>query len=178
MKPKRKNLHFADYPEFQPNVTPEEMFEAGVFGGTYWRPIKSGVTAKSYKNKHLEFPWLKRIPEHMLTSSKCDKNVNKYKVTSGTSLDYWENKGWIKPQDPYGWVQWYCRFYQGRRSADDERQIKRWLAFAGPKGRFRLRLINMIKEKGKKYNDVSISPVIRQGLLQWAYELNKKDFSR
>ena len=27
--------------------------------------------------------------------------------------------------DPYGWFQWYCRFYQGRRSSDDERQVGR-----------------------------------------------------
>jgi hypothetical protein len=176
--PKRKGgkLHFPDHPEFQPNLSPEEMFRAGVFGGTYWLPIKSSVTKKSYKNQHLEFPWWKGIPDEHLTSSECDKQVNKYKVTSGTSLKYWEDKGWIQAQDPYGWVQWYCRFYQGRRSDDDERQIKRWLAFTGPKGRFRLRLINMLKDNRKKYNDYTVSPVIRQGLLQWGYELTKKDF--
>lgn len=21
----------------------------------------------------------------------------------------WESSGWIVPQDPYGWFQWYCR---------------------------------------------------------------------
>ena len=25
----------------------------------------------------------------------------------------------------YGWFQWYCRFYQGRRTSDDIRQISR-----------------------------------------------------
>jgi hypothetical protein len=24
----------------------------------------------------------------------------------------WEQSGWIVAQDPYGWFQWYCRFYQ------------------------------------------------------------------
>jgi hypothetical protein len=27
--------------------------------------------------------------------------------------------------DPYGWFQWYCRFYLGRRSTDDDRQVGR-----------------------------------------------------
>lgn len=27
---------FKDYPEFQPNVSPREMFKAGAFGGTYF----------------------------------------------------------------------------------------------------------------------------------------------
>ena len=173
-----KVIKFKDYPEFRPNLTPREMFKLGSFGGTYWRPIYSSVTKKNYKNVHKEFPksWWKGIPEELLSSSKCDKSRNKYKVNSGTSLKYWESKGWMNKQDPYGWVQWYARFYKGRRTDDDERQIKRWLAFAGPNGRFRKRLINMIKQKGKKHDDFTVSPVIRQGLQHWAYQLTKKDF--
>lgn len=174
---KNKIIVFKDYPEFQPNLTPREIFKLGSFGGTYWRPISSGVTKKKYKNQHLEFPksWWKGIPEDMLTSSTCNKNINYYKAKSGTSLLYWESKKWIDAQDPYGWVQWYCRFYNGRRSPDDERQIDRWLRFTGPKGRFRVRLINMIKKKKKKWNDTSVSPVIRQGLQQWAYQIRSSD---
>lgn len=177
---KNGTLVFRGFPQFRPNLTPREIFKLGSFGGTYWRPIRSGVTKKNYQNKHKEFPasWWKGIPNNKLTSSVCCKELNKYKVNSGTSLLYWEKKKWIKPQDPYGWVQWYCRFYRGRRTADDARQIKRWLAFAGPSGRFRLRLINMIRRKRKKYNDLSVSPVIRQGLQHWAYQLTAADYHK
>lgn len=171
-----KTIKFRDYPEFRPNLTPEEIFRLGSFGGYYWRPIYSSVTKRNYKNQHREFAWAKRIDESLLTQTKQDKTINKYQVISGTSLEYWESRGWIKSQDPYGWVQWYCRFYEGRRTADDERQIERWLAFAGPNGRFRRALINKIKRKRKKYNDYSVSPVIRQGLQHWAYQLTSRDF--
>lgn len=172
--PKRRSdgsLIFTDYDNFRPNLTPGEIFEAGAFGGTYWRPISSGVTHKKYTGVHKKYTNFSGISEEKLSSPVCNPAINKYKVVSGTSLEYWESKGWIVEQDPYGWVQWYTNFYNGRRSPDDERQIARWLAFTGPKGRFRLRLINMLKAKNKKYNDYSVSPVIRQGLLQWAYEL-------
>ena len=176
----KSKIYFKDYPEFKPNLTPKQIFQAGAFGGTYWRPIKSSVTKKSYKNKHLEFPksWWSGLDQKVyLTSCICNPKINKYGVKSGTSLRFWEKKGWINKKDSYGWIQWYCRFYQGRRSEDDARQIKRWLGVAGDKSRFRNRLIMMCYNKNKKYNDISVSPVIRQLLLQWGYELTLKDFN-
>ena len=53
-KTQKKMLKFNDYPDFRPNLTPRDMFTLGSFGGTYWRPIKSGVTGKPHKNEHLK----------------------------------------------------------------------------------------------------------------------------
>ena len=99
-------------------------------------------------------------------------------MKSGLSLDEWENSGWITTYDPYGWFQWYCRFYQGRRCDDDKRQVNRWVKYAGKdSGRWRRRLINMCIKKNTNYEDFTISPVIRQGLQHWGYILTKKDFN-
>ena len=186
-KPKRnkKNeLIFEDvidtYPQFKPNLSPKEIFKLGSFGGTYFRPIKSKVVNKSLKNQHYQFRkygWFKKLDESKyVTNEVCNVKLNKYGVKSGTSLDFWESKGWINEIDPYGWFQWYCRFYIGRRCYDDDRQIKRWIKFSGERsGRWRLRLINMCKKKNADYNDISISPVIRQGLQHWAYVITKDD---
>lgn len=163
-------LIFKDYPEFRPNLTPKQIFSQGAFGGTYFRPITSSITGKSYKNKHTKYQF--NISDNLLTREHEDNKLNKFGVHSGTTLEYWEERGWIKPQDPYGWVQWYCEFYYGRRSSDDERQINRWLAFAGPNGRFRLRLVSLCRQKKRKLSDTSVSPIIRQGLHHWAYEVN------
>jgi hypothetical protein len=171
---------FKDYPEFKPNLSPHQILKMGAFGGTYFRPIYSSVTKKHYKSEDVikEYPksWFKDIDiEKMVISPKYDKKVNKYGVKCGSELEDWEKSGWMHEQDPYGWFQWYCRFYMGRRTDDDERQIKRWLALAGPKGRFKNRLINMIKNKDAKYDDPSISPVIRQTLLHWGYQITPGD---
>ena len=171
---------FKDYPEFKPNLTPQQVLKMGSFGGTYFRPIYSSVTKKHYKSQDIikEYPksWFKGIDiEKMVTSSDYDKNVNKYKVKCGSELEDWEDKGWIKEQDPYGWFQWYCRFYRGRRTDDDERQIKRWMGVAGPNSRFKKRLINMIKNKNADIDDYTISPVIRQVLQHWGCKVTKKD---
>ena len=40
----------------------------------------------------------------------------------------------VWPWPRYGWFQWYCRFFEGRRTDDDARQIKRWLKVCGPSG--------------------------------------------
>jgi len=173
-----KTLVFDDYPEFRPNLTPAEIFEQGAFGGTYWRPIHSGVTGRNYKNKHTGYKFLSHIDENLLTRTEPDYTLNKYGVHSGTTLEYWESRDWIKKQDPYGWVQWYCEFYSGRRSSDDRRQIDRWLAFAGPNGRFLRRLAKMIKSQRKKVNDKTVSPVIRQELHQWAKKITSADIAQ
>lgn len=176
---KNKIFIFEDYPLFRPNLSPKEMFELGSFGGTYWRPIYSSVTNKYYKNIHKKYPksWWENIPEDNLTRDwdNYDKNINKYKVKVGTTLEFWESKNWITKYNPYGWVHWYCDFFSGKRSPDDERQIDRWVKTAGPKSRFRRRLINMINKKKTKYDDYDVSPKIRQTLQHWGYVLTKKD---
>ena len=100
-------------------------------------------------------------------------NVNKYGATCGTSLRFGENKGWINKIDPYGWFQCYFRYWLGRRSKDDKRQINRWKKTVD---RFTDKLVKMIRDAGSKFDDYSISPKIRQILLHWGYELIEKDF--
>lgn len=172
---------FKDYPEFRPNLTPREIFLSGAFGGTYFRPIHSSVTGKDYKDIHKRYPksWWKGIPEDHLTRpwDQYDTSINKHGVEVGTTLEFWEEKGWITEYNPYGWTDWLCGFYLGRRTPDDERQIKRWMQTAGPNSRFRKWLVRQIVEKGTDWDDLSVSPKIRQTLLHWGYELTEKDFN-
>lgn len=177
---KEKNSDSDIINEFRPNLSPDQMFRLGSFGGTYWRKIKSQITGKTHFNHHRKFlakGWWKGIPSEHLTTpwDEYDININKYKVKCGSTLEFWEKKNWIEEQDPYGWVEWYCNFYAGRRSKDDERQIKRWLKFAGPKGRFKNNLINKIKKAKTTYDDYSVSPVIRQSLQHWGYQITPND---
>ena len=131
---------------FTPNKTPAEIIKEDALGGTYFRDIYSGVNGKWYRNSRKEFDFLKEIDPKLYSSNYYDVRVNKYGVKCGTSLRFWENKGWIRDIDPYGWFQWYCRYNLGRRInsdvnkvnalnranemtevSEDERQIKRWL---------------------------------------------------
>lgn len=161
--------------EFHPNVTPEEVLRAGSFGGTYFRSISSAVTNISYKSSQvlentLHPDWIAGLNKSTtLTSATYRASINKFKVKCGGSLGMWESSGWISDVDPYGWFQWYCRFYQGRRCSDDERQISRWMKSVGSKGRFRSQLCNKIIATNNATNidDIKVSPVIRQTLLHW-----------
>jgi DNA-directed RNA polymerase beta' subunit len=52
---------------------------------------------------------------------------------SEASMEKWPEH-WVNPQDPLGWLQWYQRYAGGRRTDDDDRQMKRWRSFKARHG--------------------------------------------
>jgi hypothetical protein len=135
-------------PGFSPELTPAEMLELGVFGGKYLGDCQE------------EFPlgWFKSAK----LSEEKDISLNYFGVDASQPLSEWRRKGWIHPQDPRGWFQWYCRYYMGRRTPEeDERQIKRWRAFRRHAG--------AIKKYCEPY-DYQCRRKQRQALLHWAYD--------
>jgi hypothetical protein len=134
--------------EFKPELTPKEMLELGIFGGKYMTDCKR------------EFPrsWFTRAK---LCSEKHDSRLNFFGVNASQPLSVWRKKGWINPDDPRGWFQWYCRYYMGRRHEDDERQIKRWKAIK--------RHIAQIQNNCYR-GDLDCRKKQRQAVLHWAYD--------
>ncbi len=146
LKKKVNNLDF--YKIFKPELTPKQMLELGVFGGSYF-----GL-------KINEFPksWFKTAK----LSKDFDVSLNRFKIKAGLSREHWIEKGWIFKEDPLGWFQWYCRFTMGRRLPHiDEIQIKRWKNFT--------RHVKAIK-KNCETGDLSCRRRQRQAILQWAYD--------
>lgn len=146
-EPTGENFH----PEFRPELTPAEMLELGVFGGKYMTDCRQ------------EFPaaWFKRA---RLCHEFHDPALNFFEINASKPLVYWQQKGWIYPDDPRGWFQWYCRYYLGRRCADDARQIKRWKAMQ--------RHIAQVRKNCRK-GDLDCRRKQRQALLHWAYDSRK-----
>ena len=138
--------------QFKPDLTPKQMLELGVFGGSY------------FSGENDEFPkdWFKNA--RISIDGKPHANLNYFEVSASQPLSVWQQKGWINPQDPLGWFQWYCRYHLGRRSQDDERQIKRWKAMK--------RHVAQVK-KGCHPGDLTCRQRQRQALLHWAYDSRK-----
>ena len=159
--------------DFTPNLSPKEIIRLGSFGGTYFYD-EGGRIDINYK----EFPsdWFEGLEESFYLSKKYNRKINFFKIKSGLSQEEWEEKGWINKQDPRGWFQWYCRYYMGRRTDDDERQIKRWNNFCGEKGRWRNYIYSKINKRGTSTDDISFSLAVRQSLLHWGYMINNGDF--
>ena len=78
------------------------MIKKCVFGCTYFRDIYSGVTRKWHKKSWKEFDQLKDIDQKFYCSDYFDVSVNKYGVKCGTSLKFWDKKGWINKIYRYG----------------------------------------------------------------------------
>ncbi len=155
---------------FEPMFTPKEMLEKGIFGGTYFAELIN----------HKDFPeeWFENIDESFYKSDKYLTKVNFFKIKSGQSQEEWEAKGWMHKDDPRGWFEWYCKYFLGRRHEDDERQIKRWAAFCGPKGRWRNIIYAKIHASGCGIeNSQDVSRRIQQSLLHWSYMVNEKDYA-
>jgi hypothetical protein len=74
-------------------------------------------------------------------------------------------------------MQWYCRFYLGRRTSDDERQIRRYLSAVGPRGRFKTQLVKKIAYGGgaDEWDNHEIAPILRQTLQHWAVRITRED---
>ena len=103
-----------------------------------------------------EFDELKNIDQNHYCSYYY-VSVNTYGVKCGASLRFWENKGWINSIDPFGWCQWYFRYWLGIKFLDDEREINRWKGIvSGLKGK----LIKMIKDANGRFDGCSISTKI------------------
>ncbi len=155
--------------QFAPMLSPQEMLRKGIFGGTYFAEIIS----------YEDFPeaWFAGLAPHRYCSPKYLTAVNCFGVRSGQTQREWEAKGWVHADDPRGWFEWYCKYYLGRRHADDARQIKRWLAFCGPKGRWRNTIYAKIEKSGFSVADCfNVSPRIQQSLLHWSYVVNEEDY--
>jgi len=141
--------HF--HPDFNPELTPKEMLELGVFGGKYLTDCRDEFPDDWFENARLD-------PE------KHDADQNFFGVNASKPLWYWRMKGWIYAEDPRGWFQWYCRYYMGRRCPDDERQVKRWKAMSRHIGQLR---------KHCFAGDLNCRRKQRQALLHWAYDSRK-----
>src|SRR5689334_744116 len=76
--------NFAD--EFKPELTPAQMLELGVFGGSY------------FGGEHDEFPesWFKNAK----LSDTNDRSLNYFEIDASQSRQEWVRKGWIYEEDP------------------------------------------------------------------------------
>lgn len=139
-------------PDFKPDVTPKEMLALGVFGGKY-------MTDCCHEFPKDWFAGAKLSPE------KYDTTLNFFGTKASQSLSIWRAKGWLYPDDPRGWFQWYCRYYLGRRlPEEDARQIRRFKAMS--------RHIAQVVHSCRR-GDLACRPRQRQALLHWAYDSRK-----
>jgi hypothetical protein len=122
--------------KFKPLLTPYEMLELGVFDGSYYEEYSDFKDAPVVRKKNL------------------------FASDVSSSKDTWIRNGWITPEDPLGWFQWYVRFWHGRRvESVDKFQIGRWCSFVARHGA-------QVKKNGNGDSKKRVRQ--RQCLIHWA----------
>jgi hypothetical protein len=136
---------------FAPELSPKEMLALGIFAGKYMTDCRREFPASWFSHARL-------------AKGARDPALNYFGVDASQPLREWRRKGWIHPDDPRGWFQWYCRYWMGRRMEDDARQIKRWR-------QIRRHVAQL--ERACAPGDLHCRPRQRQALLHWAYDSRK-----
>lgn len=164
-------------PLFTPKLTPHEMLTLGVFGGNYFEGHYDEFPKEWLKGAKIMQPGLfgtgthslevelgehvNKKKDHVRFGRLYDESLNFFHVDASQSREEWQRKGWIHTDDPRGWFQWYCRYYLGRRHADDARQIDRWQKMS--------RHVRWLQNACRR-GDLHCRPRQRQALLHWAYD--------
>jgi hypothetical protein len=143
------------------------------------RPVDSDATAQSahaadnffdlqIKSLLPQFALGTRKPRHRRALGRSwwrDPLLNFFGVDASQPRSVWRKKGWLHPDDPRGWFQWYCRYYMGRRiPEEDARQIRRWKQIK--------RHVAQVRRHCEK-GDLTCRKRQRQALLHWAYDSRK-----
>ena len=139
---------------FNPELTPKKLLSMGIFGGKYFNDCLD------------EYPedWFDHAKLSGL-NNPSDPILNFFGVNCGMTLKAWQKRHWLRGPDPRGWMEWYFRYYYGRRIPElDEWQQKRWRQIQRHVAQIKKNCTEMDLECRKKQ---------RQTLLHWAIDSRK-----
>jgi hypothetical protein len=152
----------SDFPEFKPAYSPKQMLQMGIMEGKYFRDC------------HNEYPadWFVNAKE--AKGPNADPSLNYFKIKSRLSLQEWRRRGWVplnaQDGDIRGQIQWYFRFYSGRRDPNvDAIQIGRWKKFKRHYAQVVKNCKHPKNARGKCSDPMNCRPRARMALLQWAW---------
>ena len=163
-------IKFKDSKYFSTCYSPLKMIDLGIFGHGYFG-IKDVEESEFKKILNLVPNFSEQINEEIRSKillSPQNFSLNRYGIKAGLDHTSWIDNKWIHPDDPYGWFNWYVRFYYGRRHKDDFRQINRFRAFI----KRHCGMLNGYCQKSNTPMDQAEYKYQKtcQGLLQWAWD--------
>lgn len=147
---------------FRPWYTPNDMLSLGVYGGAFF-------FGKSKWKILSELPQdiIKGVPEDKYANYQYSNAKNYFEVepSGGAKSDRtFSMPPNTKGIHPFGWFEWYCRYYYGSVSAADIWRVKQWQMAINQHWFY---IINGVYNgEGNKITDLAFLPERRQKLLE------------
>lgn len=153
---------FLTLPGFNPHYTPREILELGVFGGTYFSKYRSqqGLPKELFEG----------LPIEKYDAASFDVNNNYFQVNADQRRRDFNMPNEFRMIDPFGWFQWYCNFFYGRKTGADVHRSAQW--------KDELQTIMFYINKAcelqeKPLTDLTVEPVWRQQALNFGWDSTK-----
>eukprot|EP00762_Andalucia_godoyi_P006449 ANDGO_02941.mRNA.1 hypothetical protein len=142
--------------DFAPAYDPAQLLLLGIFEGHF------------FNDCILEYPreWFEQaLQQNKLSPEKPDPTLNCFGVKSRLSLKEWKERGWVAGEDRRGWMEWYFRYWLGRRDPEvDKFQIEQW-------NKFTEQQLKVKEVCEANPGDRTTLALERQHLLQWSHEV-------
>jgi hypothetical protein len=149
---------------FRPFYSPQDMLNLGVFGGSFFGPDR----AMKLIPKFTQFMLFSGVPISSYALAIYNQGINYFNVSLDPMNRTFSMPIGLKRMHPFGWFEWYCKYFYGEESKADEHRIKQWVMSINQHWFYIA--TSAYTGVGNRFTDLTFLPPRRQALLEFGWD--------